>query len=89
MLELIAMGLLGIVGTGAALIWGSKWSRVAEVRADELARLNLQYAARERRIRLLEAQDAAVKVQRAGALAKANAANRAKAAAKRVAGIPA
>lgn len=82
MLELIAMGLLGIVGTGSALIWGSKWSRVAEGRADDLARVTLQYNARERRIKLLEAQDAAVRVQRGSALIKANAANRAKAAAK-------
>ena len=82
MLELIAMGLLGIVGTGAALIWGSKWSGVAEARGKELARLNLQYAARESRIKLLEAQDAAVRIQRAGALAKADAANRARRAAK-------
>lgn len=82
MLELIAMGLLGIVGTGFALAWGYRWRGITEASEGELAKLKIQYNARERRIKLLEAQDAAVKVQRAGALAKANAANRARRAAK-------
>lgn len=71
---------------GAALYFAysaTNWRALARARGDELIKLTVQYGARGNRIRLLEAQVAATDLQRANALAKAVAANRARAEAKR------